>query len=505
MIGRSGEKRFSLLCTDHDVTCNRSEEDDYGWDKFIEFPPRARSSIALDMQPNAPRALVQVKATKGDQRTVSLKLDNAIRYARSELPTFIVLAVLEGDRTIWYAKHVWAQLIGAWLLAGRMADANGTPPHTTQISLTFSDDDRHDDLLGWMAGEIATESFDYVKRKGNIVQTIGFGERAGVIKATVGSEHAHDIFDLMLGLKDSLKVTRFTYTSERFGIQAREPEIDEIGVLLSVKPYADRGTLHLNFPGIRRCTVAARLYSANDGTHCAWRLDAGGLDIVVGPQDRTRVRAHLKQETSTTMDQLLLFALLQQMPPEAWIDLEMRINDQVLDLGSISMSMGSGTGWPLLTIAIDAMRTVTKFSAQTEPECSMGDVLRASHELGVLGGLIGNVALRLSCVPNSGVSQAFKSMLSFSSARVRDLSFGAVARRDIVSREVKGGRLELYFAPPTVIWTSMDADAAQHHDRISAAYQNELARMTPRGDILAIGDLRLIADGSGSDRPIMND
>lgn len=506
MIGRRGEKRFSLLCSDHDVTCNGSEEDDYGWDMFIEFPSRARSSIALDMQPNAPRALVQVKATKGDQRTVSLKLDNAIRYARSELPTFIVLAVIEGNRVTWYAKHVWAQLIGAWLLAGRIADADGAVAHTRQVSLTFNDDDCHDgDLLDWMAREIATESFDYVRRKAEIVRTIGFGERAGLVTASVVSEHAFDMIDLMLGLKDSVRVTRFTYTSERFGIRAREPEIAEGDGWLSVKPDGQDGTLYLDFAGTRRCSVAARLYGANDGTHSAWRLDAGGLDIVVGPRDRTQVRAHLGQETLTTPDQLLLFALLQQMPPESQIDLEMRIDDRTLDLGSISMSIRQAKGWPLLAMAVDAIRTVTTFSGQIAPDCSMGDLLRASDELAALSGLIGDVPLRLSCVPDHASYETFTSFLSFCSARVRDRSFGAVARRAIVSIDVKDGRQEFDFAPPTVLWTSMDADAAQHRDRIAAAYQKELARMTAAGDVLALGDLRLIADGSGEDRPLMLD
>jgi hypothetical protein len=65
MIGRRGEKLFSLLCSEADVTCNKSSEDDFGWDMAIEFPARPQPAIALDMQCGPVAALVQVKTTEG--------------------------------------------------------------------------------------------------------------------------------------------------------------------------------------------------------------------------------------------------------------------------------------------------------------------------------------------------------------------------------------------------------------------------------------------------------
>jgi hypothetical protein len=118
-IGRRGEKRFDTLCSDANVTCNKSVEDDYGWDKLIEFPPRHFPFAAIDMQPGRTIACVQVKTTTGAALSTTISLSNAMHYARVPIPQFIVLVVLDGTHVRYFAKHVWTELIARWLKAGR--------------------------------------------------------------------------------------------------------------------------------------------------------------------------------------------------------------------------------------------------------------------------------------------------------------------------------------------------------------------------------------------------
>jgi hypothetical protein len=74
MIGRRGEKTFSLLCSESEVTCNASGEDDFGWDAFIEFPARSNVLISPDMQEPGHSAKIQLKATTRSSLTVSIRL-----------------------------------------------------------------------------------------------------------------------------------------------------------------------------------------------------------------------------------------------------------------------------------------------------------------------------------------------------------------------------------------------------------------------------------------------
>lgn len=79
MTGRQGEKRFSLLCSEAEVSCSKSEEDDNGWDMLIEFPLEPQTRIAIDLRQIQKMASIQIKTTKGDARTVFLSLSNALR------------------------------------------------------------------------------------------------------------------------------------------------------------------------------------------------------------------------------------------------------------------------------------------------------------------------------------------------------------------------------------------------------------------------------------------
>lgn len=62
--GRSGEKRFSALCSDAGVTCNEPREDEHGWDHVVEFPHVAQPGVPADLQRATPAVFVQTKSPR---------------------------------------------------------------------------------------------------------------------------------------------------------------------------------------------------------------------------------------------------------------------------------------------------------------------------------------------------------------------------------------------------------------------------------------------------------
>lgn len=165
--GRAGESRFKTLCSDNFVTCNKSDEDDHGWDMYLEFPRRPQPLVALDMQEEILRALVQVKATRSGALAVQLRLSNILNYVQSSLPTFIVLVVIEDGVDRYFAKHVWPPLLGDWLKAAREADAKGvTAANQHLVTLRFDDEDERGALvLDWMQDQIRAVAKPYAATK----------------------------------------------------------------------------------------------------------------------------------------------------------------------------------------------------------------------------------------------------------------------------------------------------------------------------------------------------
>jgi hypothetical protein len=106
-LGRSGEKRFSTLCSDAGVTCNEPREDDHGWDHIVEMPLEPTPGKTADMERPLPAIFVQTKSHEADGLTVRMKLSNALKLARSPNPCFAVLASITENRGAvrWHAVH----------------------------------------------------------------------------------------------------------------------------------------------------------------------------------------------------------------------------------------------------------------------------------------------------------------------------------------------------------------------------------------------------------------
>lgn len=505
--GRIGEKEFSLLCSKAGVTCNKSIEDDFGWDMLVEFPPPPQGPIAIDMREAQALASVQIKATSKNDRTVSISLDNALRYARSPLPTFIVLVVIGPSETRFFAKHVWIQTIGTWLKAARTADAQGkTATHKQSVSIRFEEtDEKVTDLLEWMKAQISEVKTPYAATKDEIVRTIGFGPSWGVGEATLKLQGPNDFLDLQLGLKSSIEATRFVYTTERFGIRAGKPEVDLENVQLSLVPKGRDGLLRVEFPTGNMIAVPATVFSATSANLHAWRVKATCLDLIFGPSGRVKARAHLKADHVTSLEELALFAGLQSVRQGAAVFLELEIDSQIIDLGTISMEGQDGArGWQWLALSIDVICAIGALASRRLPDISLGTINRSASELEILSALASERAMRLDFRPKKGIPQQFAGMLAYSVARVGDQYVGAVARRPISADNRIGKRRQITFGNAQLLYGLIGSKDAVERP-LCEAYQRNLDRLSQEGDFLALGDLREVsADGPG-DRELKSD
>ena len=155
-IGRKGEKRFSKLCSDAEVTCNPAEEDDCGWDFFIQFPVPVLLHVPIDERVGGPAALVQIKTTQVEAGRWAISLQNALSLAKSPLPAFIVIVTIGKDGQESYrAIHIWRAELTRILTAARKAHVEGDEATNRRtISFEFGIETERADILGWMRRQI---------------------------------------------------------------------------------------------------------------------------------------------------------------------------------------------------------------------------------------------------------------------------------------------------------------------------------------------------------------
>lgn len=512
-IGRAGEKRFQTLCTDVGVTCNKSVEDDYGWDMMIEFPPELQLDIPIDMRTAQLAATVQVKATMGRRLACTISLDNALRMAKSSLPSFLFLMVLHKDRVPrYYIRHVWQPLICEWLKAGREADARGeTRTHKVRIPVKFSaGDEQIDQPIAWIGSQIRNIAPDYASAKAEIVRSVGFEKGGGFASITIDAVTPDDFLDLQLGLREHIMASRFQFTSERFGIRARKPDIDVQNVRLLLTPEGRDGILCLEFPAGLRLAVPATLIgaavAAPETDLFGWRIKSRCFDLIFRPDGRISARATTSIDAKMPLCEIAIFAQLQATPAGEAIRIEMDLDGKNIDLGTLALDAREAPdGWAQLALAATVLQSIADASARPAPETSVGVLNSAFEELEVLSALASERTMMTEFLPEKGVPRRFQWLLAYAQAAVGDTYYAAVVRRPITGDVRRGKRRRITFGTAKLLYTSVGPTTAACHDTLRKAYERQLARLSKEGDILALGDIQAIVAKGPGDHVLVSD
>ena len=238
--GRPAQDEFKLLCSQAGVTCNSSVEDDHGWDFIVEFAAKAETHQPLDKIPGPRQALVQVKSTQGQSLRIRMKVSNALKLAKSELPCFVILFQYDAsNKPRIYVRHYWTDLIRLALRRGRETSAANKQAHKMTMEISFSNEDDHtDEVIDWMVAALEETSVEYGAKKRSLYETLGY-EGQNNYRATVTFAPLNgieEIVDHQLGLTDYLPVSNLTVMDCRFGIEAPVPVLDNMSGQAQLRP-----------------------------------------------------------------------------------------------------------------------------------------------------------------------------------------------------------------------------------------------------------------------------
>ena len=237
-LGRPAEDEFKWLCSQAQVTCNRSSEDDYGWDFIVETPAPPDSGLPADKAPAPKPLLVQVKWTGGKFARTTMKVSNALVLAKSELPCFVVLFhEYDGEMRI-YAQQFGRELIGRALKCGRQVTAAHRPPHKSTMAMSFTHaDDHSDDLVHWLTTTVTGLPKEYGAEKRSLCESLGYEGRNYRAEVTLGPlKGVEELVDHQLGLTDYLPASHVTVIDSRFGIDAPSPVVEGTNAKIQIRP-----------------------------------------------------------------------------------------------------------------------------------------------------------------------------------------------------------------------------------------------------------------------------
>ena len=172
-MGRAAQDEFKLLCSRAGITCNSSSEDDHGWDFLVEIEPNNQAKAPADKQDGIRKAFVQVKSTHSKSPKTTMKVSNALKLAKDELPCFVVL--FHYDRTGGsriYVRHFWTNLIERALKRGRQVSVKGKDTHKSLMEISFSEqDEKSTDPVGWMSSIVRENSMSTVQRSAHCTKS----------------------------------------------------------------------------------------------------------------------------------------------------------------------------------------------------------------------------------------------------------------------------------------------------------------------------------------------
>ena len=241
--GRPAEKYFSLLCSQANITCNKSDEDDHGWDFIVEVPMPVPAMQSADLDGEIRKCEIQVKASETGNSVVKLSLSNARAFAKSRLPCFIVVVLDQntpGPRV--FIRHFWQNEIEQSLKRVREAGSRGKPLNKTFTQFTLTDDeDRSADPIGWLVKEVQRLSQDYSGEKTLIEQTIGYAEGRWKGEVRFGPmKGIEELVDHQLGLTESIAVEHLSMNETRFNVPSPQPLFEGKPSLLRMRSKATK-------------------------------------------------------------------------------------------------------------------------------------------------------------------------------------------------------------------------------------------------------------------------
>jgi hypothetical protein len=227
-LGAMGECRFAAWCAEVGLTANKSNEDDKGWDYFVEFPFLADNNKSVDMQLSPIKCQVQVKSTDTtDRKKVSVKnieLSNLRYLVNVPMPAFIIFIEYSGlqEPTQAFLVHIDEYIIGKVLKRLRKSENDGKSNKLNKMTLTINYDESHElPSLDGKGLKQAIEKYvgdmsSYVDKKQAILKTIGFDERPVRLTFNLDKKELINFIEASIGLDNKIELNDFKTDCIRF-------------------------------------------------------------------------------------------------------------------------------------------------------------------------------------------------------------------------------------------------------------------------------------------------
>ena len=455
-MGRDSEDSFKQLCSRARITCNKSTEDDHGWDFLVEIPMVAPAGTPEDKLLPVTSTLVQVKSTRAASPRLAMKVSNAFQLAKRSEPCVLVLYHRSQEGEKIYARIFNEQDITRTLKRCRELFIARTPTHKARISFGFSASEDHtSDLIQWLKKAVQELPNDYINGKKKLANTVGYegkGYQANITFVT--PRGIDDVVDLELGIKDELEVSRFTVFDMRFGIQAPKPihDHEEFGIL-RLEPTRDIDcdvTLETNedvvsMPSKARFSVARG--KAPDKIKVAFLNDL--FHIVVGLDDGIKLTMHDVASTKLSVTELYQLATML-----SWNDQQVHVRvtgdgTPKINIPTTRVSPNPNAWDRRLALAIRMLGDAARRGQATDLTLTMEEIMSAHPPLTFYYDLLtaDQAGIQVTSIEPSIDHNLLNNLLGYVDVQVGDCTFFTLFDCAIKTRVDAQGKLIAEFGP----------------------------------------------------------
>ncbi len=473
--GRSGEKRFSTLCSDLGITCNESVEDERGWDHIVELRHEAVPGVSADMAYRVPAVFVQTKSHEADGLSVTMKLSNAVNLARSPNPCFVVLMSLALDSVTpkWHAVHVWGALLERIMKRAREESRDGVPDdafHTKYFSFTMTAQDQREEpaLLPWIEHTVRSVGRDYGAAKAALSPP---PDLVGEIKVgPLGS--IGELVDHMIGLTKHIPISGVTMGLRRFGIDVPFPMPAGDVAFASLQSHpSDTCDIRLRGPDGTVVELVGDVIAPPDlglpEESYKYRFRAPNLDIVWSPAGEATINGHLNFQDVDTPAAIEKALLLMSWAGQGPIDIRIVIRDRpALGASAMINPIEDRQGFADLAAVTGSLVRVSRHLKAEVPMVTIAQIDAAEH-LVTFHNFIETAGMRMSVeLPDDVVVREPTAGVGFGILPVGSWMFAAVQRFPIVQQRREGGLWTIEYGKPVLLDTFAfpigDADTLEH-------------------------------------------
>jgi len=285
-VGRIVEKDFSSWCTKNDLTTNKAEEDDEGWDFFVQSKaPHDRASF-FDAVPPGLAALVQVKGSENNSGQFRMSLANALKLTRHLGPAFVFVATLAGsDIDKAFLVHWGKRQMRCALRAAAKPSLTGRPLNKRMMTFTPLEEEAvtREHLRRELERHATKNSLRYVRTKEHYFRTVGYTDAAAEVsvrfrKKMTAADYT-ELADVAIGLQKTIKPDAVNVYDLRFGGRRHVAEHEQATIELPGNAGTD-ATLTITAPEGQRVDV-----------RCKMRVASSVFPFLPRRYDRVRVSA----------------------------------------------------------------------------------------------------------------------------------------------------------------------------------------------------------------------